>query len=143
MKCACQCGEEFAARRVNQKFVNAAHREKARNRRHPVKRLSKDQVALLDSPGARQEGNPAMVTMSLGKDMAQTKQQRKNEAMRRQQSSEFLSPLQVARLLGMSAWNLLLWRKKGFGPPFLRVTRNTIRYPKQKFNVWLASLSRT
>ena len=75
--------------------------------------------------------------------MAQTKQQRKNEAMRRQQSSEFLSPLQVARLLGMSAWNLLLWRKKGFGPPFLRVTRQIIRYPKQGLDAWLASLSRT
>ena len=75
--------------------------------------------------------------------MAQTKQQRRNEAMRRQKSSEFLSPLQVAQLLGMSAWSLLLWRRKGFGPPFLRITRSTIRYPREGFDVWLASLART
>jgi predicted DNA-binding transcriptional regulator AlpA len=60
--------------------------------------------------------------------------------MGRQQSSEFLSPLQVAQLLGMSAWNLLLWRKKKFGPPFLRITRSTIRYPRWEFEAWLASL---
>ena len=75
--------------------------------------------------------------------MAQTKYQRRNEAMRRQESTEYLSTLQVARLLGMSAWCLLLWRKKGFGPPFLRVTRNIIRYPKKEFDQWLASLPRT
>jgi hypothetical protein len=67
MKCACRCGEEFSASRSNQIYVNAEHRERARNRRHPVKRLSKDQVALLDGPGARQEGNSAMVTMPLGR----------------------------------------------------------------------------
>jgi hypothetical protein len=78
----------------------------------------------------------------LGTEMAQTKQQRRNEGRERRQSSEFLSPLQVARLLGVSSWCLLLWRKKGFGPPFLRVTRNIIRYPKQGLDAWLASLSR-
>jgi predicted DNA-binding transcriptional regulator AlpA len=75
--------------------------------------------------------------------MAQTKQQRRNEAMRKRESDEFLSPLQLARLLGMSAWSLLLWRKKGFGPPFLKVTRNMIRYPKEGLDAWLASLART
>ena len=79
----------------------------------------------------------------LGTQLAQTKQRRPNEAMRRPQSQEFLSPFQVARLLGMSAWNLILWRKKGFGPPFVRITRNMIRYPKQGFDVWLASLPKT
>ena len=141
MKCACGCGEEFVPRRVNQKFMNGACRERARNRRHPVKRLSKDQISLLDGLGGRQEANSDMVTMLQGT-TAQTKQQRRNEAMRRQQSSEFLSPLQVARLLGMGAWNLLLWRKKGFGPPFMRVTHHIIRYPRREFEAWLASLPR-
>jgi hypothetical protein len=63
--------------------------------------------------------------------------------MRRQNSSEFLSPLQVARIMGMSAWTLLIWRKKAFGPPFLRVTHNMIRYPRKQFAEWLASLPRT
>jgi DNA-binding transcriptional regulator YiaG len=75
--------------------------------------------------------------------MAQTKQQRRNEAMRRRESGEFLSPRQLARLLGMSVWALQLWRKKRFGPPFLRVTHATIRYPKKEFADWLASLRRT
>lgn len=60
--------------------------------------------------------------------------------MRRQRSTEFLSPLQVAELLGMSAWNLLLWRKKGFGPPWLMITRSMIRYPRVELEAWLASL---
>jgi predicted DNA-binding transcriptional regulator AlpA len=75
--------------------------------------------------------------------MAETSQQRRNRSMRRQESSEFLSPLQVARLLGMGSWNLLLWRKKGFGPPFIRVTRQIIRYRRQELDAWLASLPRT
>lgn len=66
-----------------------------------------------------------------------------HEGMKYQQSRKFYSPHQVAGLLGMSAWNLLLWRKKGVGPPFLRITRGTIRYPKPEFAAWLASLPRT
>jgi len=81
-----------------------------------------------------------MVTMPEGTTVAQIKQQRRNEAMRSQKSSEFLSPLQVAQLLGLSAWSLLLWRKKQLGPPFLRITRRTIRYPRRELEAWLASL---
>ena len=81
-----------------------------------------------------------MGTVGKGTEMAETKKQRRNRAMGKQESSELLSSFQVAGLLGMSAWNLILWRKKGFGPPFLRVTRNIIRYPKPGFDAWLASL---
>ena len=63
--------------------------------------------------------------------------------MSRQDSSEFLSPLQVARLLGMSAFNLMVWRNRGFGPAFLRITRRTIRYRKKDLDAWLASLPRS
>lgn len=102
-----------------------------------------DQIALLNGSAARQEARLPRQSLSPGTKVAQTKSQRRNEAMRRQRSTEFLSPLQVAELLGMSAWNLLLWRKKGFGPPFFKITRNMIRYPRVEFEAWLASLRPT
>jgi hypothetical protein len=72
--------------------------------------------------------------------MAQTKQQQRQEARRRQPSGEFFSPVQLARLLGLSAWTLTFWRKKGLGPPWWKLSSHTIRYGKQAFDVWLASL---
>ena len=149
MKCACPCGEEFEPERSNQRYINAQHRHRAENRRYPVKRQKLSPVAVQDGLSGPQQADLASVTEAQGAiplpgtEMAQTKQQRRNEAMRKHQSSEFLSPLQVARLLGISIWSLLLWRKKGFGPPVLRVSRNIIRYPREGFEAWLAALPRT
>ncbi len=142
MKCACLCGEEFEPKRSNQVYLNAEHRQRDKNRRWPVKRQIDFRATSRDRLGERRETETSGVTPLLGTQMAQTKKERIRERMGRKQSSEFLSPLQVARLLGVSAWNLLLWRKKGFGPPFLRVTHNIIRYPKQEFDTWLVSLPR-
>ena len=121
-------------------YLNATHREAARNRRRPRVRVPTDAAALLRITTTRQQAISAMGTVGKGTEMAETKKQRRNRAMGKQESSELLSSFQVAGLLGMSAWNLILWRKKGFGPPFLRVTRNIIRYPKPGFDAWLASL---
>ena len=121
-------------------YLNATHREAARNRRRPRVRVPTDAAALLRITTTRQQAISAMGTVGKGTEMAETKKQRRNRAMGKQESSELLSSFQVAGLLGMSAWNLILWRKKGFGPPFLRVTRSIIRYPKPGFDAWLASL---
>jgi hypothetical protein len=140
MQCGCGCGEEIAPERINQVYLNATHREAARNRRRPRVRVPTDAAALLRITTTRQQAISAMGTVGKGTEMAETKKQRRNRAMGKQESSELLSSFQVAGLLGMSAWNLILWRKKGFGPPFLRVTRSIIRYPKPGFDAWLASL---
>lgn len=139
--CLCGCGTKFFPKHRNQVYVNARHRERDKNRRWPVTRRSGLPIA--NGFSSAEKRCTAGVT-PLGQGIAvQTKYQRRNEAMRRQESTEYLSPLQVARLLGMGAWNLLLWRKKGFGPPFIRVTRRIIRYPREGFEAWLASLPRT
>jgi predicted DNA-binding transcriptional regulator AlpA len=45
-------------------------------------------------------------------------------------------------MLGLSGWALLVWRRQHKGPEFVRLGRNTIRYPKREFDAWLASLPR-
>ena len=141
--CACPCGEEFEPKWSDQVYFNGQHRQRDKNRRWSVKRQKTLPVASRNSLGERREPETGGVTPLLGTQVAQTKQQRRKEVMKRQQSSEFLSPLQLARVLGISSWTLLLWRKKGFGPPFLRVTRRMIRYPERGFKAWTASLPRS
>jgi len=74
--------------------------------------------------------------------MAQTKSERLKKNGRRE-SGEFLTSLQVANLLGLSPWALVVWRRLHRGPQFIRIGRHTIRYPKKEFDVRLASLPRT
>lgn len=142
MKCACLCGGEFEPKRRNQIYASADHRKKDKNRRWP--RVSAEALAAAsrNGLGERIEAVHHGGTASGGTEMAQTKFQRRNEARRKPVGSEFLTPRQVTELLGMSDSGLLLWRRKGFGPPFLRITRQTIRYPKTEFQAWLASLPR-
>ena len=75
--------------------------------------------------------------------MAQTKQERKQRQMRKKSSGEFLTSFQVAEMLGMSGWGLLVWRRQHKGLEFLRIGPNTIRYPRAAFEAWLASLPRS
>jgi len=37
-----------------------------------------------------------------------------------------------------SARSLEAWRRRGYGPPFIRVTRRTLRYRWQDVERWLA-----
>ena len=74
--------------------------------------------------------------------MAQKNRERWKAKMGLQQSSEFLTSFQVAKLLGLSQWALVVWRRLRRGPQFVRIGRNTIRYPKREFDAWLASLPR-
>ena len=75
--------------------------------------------------------------------MAQTNRKRLKAKNGRRKGTEFLTSLEVADRLGLSLWALNVWRRKGRGPEFVRIGRNTIRYPKQEFEGWLASLPRT
>ena len=60
----------------------------------------------------------------------------------RRAGSEFLTALEVADRLGLSRWALVAWRHQHKGPEFVRIGRNTIRYPRAAFEAWLASLPR-
>lgn len=72
--------------------------------------------------------------------MAQTKRERLKAKNGRRESVEFLTSFQVGDLLGLSPWALVVWRKLHKGPPFVRLGRHTIRYPRCQFESWLASL---
>lgn len=140
MKCACPCKREFEPKRRNQKFVNATHREVARNLRRPRVRVPADSAALLRTPTTRQGANSAVGTMLPRVAAAQTKQQRKRENWARRSSTEFLTRIEVARLLGISAWTLIYWARTHHGPPFVKMARGTVRYPRREVERWLASL---
>ena len=75
--------------------------------------------------------------------MAQTKRERLKAKNGRRESREFLTSFQVANLLGLSLWALMVWRRLRRGPQFVRIGRNTIRYPRREFETWLASLPRS
>ncbi len=46
------------------------------------------------------------------------------------QSAEYLTTRELASLLHVTAWGLMRWRKDGRGPEFVRIGRNSIRYPR-------------
>ncbi len=123
-------------------YLNAKHREQARNLRNPLRRLSREQAAFLDGLGQRQAPISAVVTMGKSTAMAQSKEQRKKR-MEKRESGEYLTRRRVADLLGLSPWTLVLWGRQHCGPKFLRIGRNTIRYPKKEFETWLALLPRS
>jgi predicted DNA-binding transcriptional regulator AlpA len=141
MKCCCPCGELFKPNRRNQKFVNAIHREVARNLRRPRVRVPADSAALLRARRTRREANSAVGTTLPGTQMAETQRDRIRARKGRQESSEFLSSFQVARLLGISTWALVRQRREGKGPRFVKLGRCTIRYRSRDLEAWLDSLS--
>src|SRR5208283_2304029 len=54
-------------------------------------------------------------------------------------ASEFLTTQQVADVLAVTKWTLAYWRKRREGPPYVKLARGTIRYPKAAFEVYLKS----
>ena len=51
---------------------------------------------------------------------------------------KLLKPKVVAEQLGVSPFTLLEWRRSGFGPPFLRLRGNALRYPETKLKEWIS-----
>lgn len=52
---------------------------------------------------------------------------------------EMLTDTEVAQILGLSVWTLRLWRTKGKGPRFVRVS-NRCRYPARDLAVYIKGL---
>ena len=55
------------------------------------------------------------------------------------ESARYLTTRELADVLHVSLWGLQRWRHDGDGPPFVRVGRNSIRYPRVDCEAWLAS----
>jgi predicted site-specific integrase-resolvase len=53
--------------------------------------------------------------------------------------NRLLKPREVAAMLGVSPYTLLEWRRVGFGPPFLRLRGNDLRYEKEALRKWVRS----
>lgn len=49
-----------------------------------------------------------------------------------------LKPHEVAARLGVSKHTLLGWRRDGFGPPYLRLRGNDLRYREADLTEWIA-----
>ena len=48
-----------------------------------------------------------------------------------------ITPGRLANLLGVQIDTLAAWRRRGFGPPWLRLGRRAIRYPESQLHEWL------
>jgi|TARA_R110000782_G_scaffold70389_6_gene141434 hypothetical protein len=46
-------------------------------------------------------------------------------------------PVDVANMLSLTTQTLMLWRKRGIGPGWIKLGQNTIRYPMINFNEWM------
>ncbi len=54
-----------------------------------------------------------------------------------------LRPAQVAEILGQQPATLATWRRKGGGPPFIRLSAIVVRYPADELDRWLAERTAT
>ena len=50
-----------------------------------------------------------------------------------------LKPTEVAALLGVTHWTLKNYRDRGEGPPHVRLSSQTIRYPSDELEAWIAA----
>lgn len=44
---------------------------------------------------------------------------------------------EVCERLGLSRWTLANWRRSGFGPNYLRLRGNELRYPEDTLDEWI------
>ena len=50
---------------------------------------------------------------------------------------ETLKPLEVSVRLKVSEWTLANWRRCGFGPPYVRLKGNDLRFPEDGLRKWI------
>lgn len=53
------------------------------------------------------------------------------------ESTRMLTTFEVANFLRLSRDALSDWRKNGVGPPFLKLSRRTVRYPRRAFERYM------
>jgi predicted DNA-binding transcriptional regulator AlpA len=50
---------------------------------------------------------------------------------------KYYKPVDVASMLNLTTQTLMLWRKKGIGPEWIKLGQNTVRYPMINFDEWM------
>jgi predicted DNA-binding transcriptional regulator AlpA len=53
-------------------------------------------------------------------------------------ASRLLTPEVVAETTGLSAETLAQWRSQGKGPPYVKISRNCVRYRQSDLDGWVA-----
>jgi predicted DNA-binding transcriptional regulator AlpA len=53
------------------------------------------------------------------------------------ESAQMLTTFEVAHFLRVSRWTLSDWRRNGTGPPFVKLSRRVLRYPRYAFERWM------
>lgn len=70
--------------------------------------------------------------------MAQSQKDASRKGLKETPTGEFLTPRQLARMLGVASYTLMNWRNRSrCGPPFVKVTRMTVRYPLEGVRTWV------
>ncbi len=59
------------------------------------------------------------------------------DALRDDNTRTLLRPDEAARRLGLTARMLELWRRRGHGPHWVRLTSRVIRYPADALETWI------
>ena len=57
--------------------------------------------------------------------------------------AECLTPAQAAQLIGVKVNTLEIWRTRGRGPPFVKLSRNAVRYERAQVVGWMQEHTRT
>ena len=50
---------------------------------------------------------------------------------------KYYKPVDVASMLNLTTQTLMLWRKKGIGPQWIKLGQNIVRYPIINFDEWM------
>ena len=50
---------------------------------------------------------------------------------------KYYKPVDVASMLNLTTQTLMLWRKKGIGPQWIKLGQNIVRYPMTNFDEWM------
>ena len=57
--------------------------------------------------------------------------------MKADESKTVMMPNDVCKMLGITRCTLQSWREKGSGPPFIRISKKTVRYLKVDIARWM------
>lgn len=57
----------------------------------------------------------------------------------REAGEVYLTPTEAAESVGLSRRTLEGWRRRGGGPPYVRINHKIVRYPERLFHEWLAA----
>ena len=50
---------------------------------------------------------------------------------------KYFKPNEIASMLDLTTQTLMLWRKKGIGPRWVKLGQNIVRYPIDEYEEWM------